>query len=142
MSAIPEEFVQKTSELSEDVTQPFSGSRKIYVEGSRPDLRVGMREIQQADTAASMGAENNPPITVYDTSGPYTDPESGIDLLKGLPEVRNAWISAYAARSCLCNRSWVFAPDPGGICVTSLAHNRSRSAVQASRSGIRCCNSC
>ncbi len=92
MSAIPEEFVQKTSELSEDVTQPFSGSRKIYVEGSRPDLRVGMREIQQADTAASMGAEKNPPITVYDTSGPYTDPESGIDLLKGLPEVRNAWI--------------------------------------------------
>ncbi|MGB5728593.1 MAG: phosphomethylpyrimidine synthase ThiC, partial [Thiogranum sp.] len=92
MSAIPEEFVQKTSELSEDVTQPFSGSRKIYVEGSRPDLRVGMREIQQADTAASMGAEKNPPITVYDTSGPYTDPESGIDLLKGLPEVRSAWI--------------------------------------------------
>ena len=92
MSAIPEEFVQKTSELSEDVTQPFSGSRKIYVEGSRPDLRVGMREIQQADTAASMGAEKNPPITVYDTSGPYTDPESSIDLLKGLPEVRSAWI--------------------------------------------------
>ena len=92
MSAIPEEFVQKTSELSEDVTQPFSGSRKIYVDGSRPDLRVGMREIQQADTAASMGAEKNPPITVYDTSGPYTDPDVSIDLLKGLPEVRSAWI--------------------------------------------------
>ena len=92
MSAIPEEFVQKTSELSEDVTQPFSGSRKIYVDGSRPDLRVGMREIQQADTAASMGAEKNPPITVYDTSGPYTDPNVSIDLLKGLPEVRSAWI--------------------------------------------------
>jgi len=92
MSAIPEEFVRKTSELSEDVTQPFSGSRKIYIEGSRPDLRVGMREIQQADTAASMGAEKNPPITVYDTSGPYTDPEVRIDLLKGLPDVRSAWI--------------------------------------------------
>jgi phosphomethylpyrimidine synthase len=92
MSAIPEEFVQKTSELSEDVTQPFPGSRKIYVEGSRPDLRVGMREIQQADTAASMGTEKNPPITVYDTSGPYTDPEVRIDLLKGLPDVRSAWI--------------------------------------------------
>jgi phosphomethylpyrimidine synthase len=92
MSAIPEEFVQKTSELSEDVTQPFPGSRKIYVEGSRPDLRVGMREIQQADTAASMGTEKNPPITVYDTSGPYTDPEVSIDLLKGLPDVRSAWI--------------------------------------------------
>ena len=92
MSAIPEEFVQKTSELSEDVTQPFSGSRKIYVDGSRPDLRVSMREIQQADTPASMGAEKNPPITVYDTSGPYTDPDVTIDLLKGLPEVRSAWI--------------------------------------------------
>jgi len=92
MSAIPEEFVQKTSELSEDVTQPFPGSRKIYVDGSRPDLRVGMREIQQADTQARMGTEKNPPITVYDTSGPYTDPDVRIDLLKGLPDVRSAWI--------------------------------------------------
>ena len=92
MSAIPEEFVQKTSELSAEVTQPFPGSRKIYVEGSRPDLRVGMREIQQADTPANLGAETNPPITVYDTSGPYTDPDVSIDLLKGLPAVRTAWI--------------------------------------------------
>jgi len=92
MSAIPEEFVQKTARLSEEVTRPYPGSRKIYVPGSRPDLRVGMREIQQADTAASFGAENNPPITVYDTSGPYTDPAANIDLLKGLPDVRGAWI--------------------------------------------------
>ncbi len=92
MSAIPEEFVQKTSELSTDVTQPFPGSRKIYVEGSRSDLRVGMREILQADTPASLGAETNPPITVYDTSGPYTDPDASIDLLEGLPSVRAAWI--------------------------------------------------
>jgi phosphomethylpyrimidine synthase len=92
MSAIPEEFVQKTSELSAEVTQPFPGSRKIHVEGSRPDLRVGMREIRQADTPASMGAETNPPITVYDTSGPYTDPDASIDLLKGLSAVRAAWI--------------------------------------------------
>jgi phosphomethylpyrimidine synthase len=92
MSAIPEEFVQKTSQLSDEVTQAFSGSRKIYVQGSRADLRVGMREIQQADTPATMGAEKNPPISVYDTSGPYTDPEASIDLLKGLPDVRGAWI--------------------------------------------------
>ncbi len=92
MSAIAEEFVQKTSELSAEVTRPFPGSRKIYVEGSRPDLRVGMREIQQADTPASIGAESNPPITVYDTSGPYTDPEVSIDLLQGLPALRTAWI--------------------------------------------------
>ena len=92
MSAIPEEFVQKTTELSADVTRPFPGSRKIYVEGSRPDLRVGMREISQSDTADSLGAESNPPITVYDTSGPYTDPDVSISLMKGLPDVRSAWI--------------------------------------------------
>ena len=71
MSAIPEEFVLKAGKLSAEVTQPFPGSQKVYVQGSRPDLRVGMREIRQADTAASFGAETNPPITVYDTSGPY-----------------------------------------------------------------------
>ncbi len=92
MSAIPEEFVEKTARLSEEVTQPFPGSRKIYVQGSRPDLKVGMREISQSDTPASFGAEHNPSITVYDTSGPYTDPDIEIDLLKGLPDVRSAWI--------------------------------------------------
>ncbi len=92
MSAIPEEFIRKTNELSEEVKRPYSGSRKIYVRGSRPDLRVGMREIAQAETPATMGAEVNPPITVYDTSGPYTDPEGKIDLMKGLPDVRSAWI--------------------------------------------------
>ncbi|VAW78956.1 Phosphomethylpyrimidine synthase ThiC [hydrothermal vent metagenome] len=92
MSAIPEEFVQKTTELSEEVTRPFPGSRKVYVEGSRADIRVGMREILQAETEASFGAEENPPITVYDTSGPYTDPDVEIDLLKGLPDLRGGWI--------------------------------------------------
>ncbi len=92
MSAIPEDFIRKTSKLSAEVTRAFPGSTKIYVQGSRADLRVGMREIRQADTAASFGSETNPPITVYDTSGPYTDPEARIDLLKGLAEVRAAWI--------------------------------------------------
>ncbi len=92
MSAIPEDFIRKTSQLSTEVTRAFPGSTKVYVQGSRADLRVGMREIRQADTAASFGPETNPPITVYDTSGPYTDPEARIDLLKGLGEVRGAWI--------------------------------------------------
>jgi len=96
MSAIPEEFIEKTARLSEEVTRPYPGSRKVYVQGSRADLRVGMREIQQADTPASFGAEKNPPITVYDTSGPYTDPTAKIDLLKGLPDVRGAWIDERA----------------------------------------------
>jgi len=56
------------------------------------DLRVPMREIRQADTSASFGAQPNPPVTVYDTSGPYTDPEAAIDLLAGLPALRTSWI--------------------------------------------------
>jgi phosphomethylpyrimidine synthase len=94
MSAIPEDFIKKTAQLSEDVTRPFPNSRKIHVQGSRPDIQVPMRQIQQADTAASFGVENNPPITVYDTSGPYSDQAADIDLLAGLPEVRTAWIEA------------------------------------------------
>ncbi|MCU7865647.1 MAG: phosphomethylpyrimidine synthase ThiC, partial [Candidatus Thiodiazotropha sp. (ex Lucinoma borealis)] len=68
MSAIPEDFIKKTATLSEEVTRPFYNSRKVYVEGSRPDIRVPMREINQEPTAASFGEEENPPIPVYDTS--------------------------------------------------------------------------
>ena len=93
MSAIPEDFIKKTSELSEEVTRPFPGARKIYVEGSRPDIRVPMREIEQSPTSASMGEEDNPPITIYDTSGPFTDPDVEIDLLRGMPDVRSGWIA-------------------------------------------------
>jgi len=92
MSAIPEAFLQRTAKLSEEVTKPFPNSRKVYLQGSREDLKVGIREIDQADTSASFGMEINPPIPVYDTSGPFTDADVEIDLLKGIPEVRTAWI--------------------------------------------------
>ena len=92
MSAIPEEFLQRTTELSSASREPLDGSKKIYVQGSRDDIRVPMREIHLDDTNASFGAEPNPPIPVYDCSGPYTDPEVEIDLLKGMPDVRSAWI--------------------------------------------------
>lgn len=92
MSAIPEEFIKNTARLSEEVTRPFSNSKKIYVQGSREDIRVGMREIQQDDTSDSLGFEVNPPITVYDTSGPFSDPDVEIDLMKGLPDVRSGWV--------------------------------------------------
>lgn len=92
MSAIPQEFLDRAAELSSDSTKPLDGSKKIYVEGSRPDIQVPMREIYLEDTASSFGAEPNPPIPVYDTSGPYTDPEVQIDLLKGLSDVRSNWI--------------------------------------------------
>ncbi len=96
MSAIPEEFIRQTAQLSEQVTQAFSGSRKIYVQGSRPDIRVPMREIIQADTQTNAGVEKNPPIPVYDTSGLYTDPDASIDLLQGLPGLRAEWIKERA----------------------------------------------
>ncbi len=96
MSAIPDEFIQRTTELSVSSTQPLDGSRKIHVEGSRPDIRVPMREIELDDTPASFGAEKNPPVPVYDTSGPYTDPAVQIDLLKGLGDIRSIWIDARA----------------------------------------------
>ncbi len=92
MSAIPEDFIRKTARLSDEVTRPFPSSRKIHVQGSRPDIRVPMRQVAQADTPASFGSEQNPPITLYDTSGPYTDPAASIDLMRGLPAVRGVWI--------------------------------------------------
>jgi len=92
MSAIPDKFLHQTAKLSREVTQPFPGSRKIYVQGSRPDIRVPMREIVQTPTQLNNGVEENPPITVYDTSGPFTDPAVEVDLMKGMPDVRSAWI--------------------------------------------------
>jgi phosphomethylpyrimidine synthase len=78
--------------VDEAAVQPLPQSRKVYRQGSRADLRVPMREIHQADTPASFGADKNPPIFVYDTSGPYTDPAARIDIRAGLPAVRGCWI--------------------------------------------------
>lgn len=70
----------------------FSGSKKVYVEGSQPDIRVPMREIELSPTSGSFGEETNEPVRVYDTSGPYTDPAYTPDLRKGLPPLRSRWI--------------------------------------------------
>ncbi|GLQ89191.1 phosphomethylpyrimidine synthase ThiC [Dyella flagellata] len=92
MNALPSELVRAAQELSEAVTRPIPGSRKIHVQGSRPDLKVPMREVTQAQTPTLFGGEANPAITVYDTSGPYTDPGYTVDLVAGLPALRAAWI--------------------------------------------------
>ncbi|MGH8030826.1 MAG: phosphomethylpyrimidine synthase ThiC [Luteimonas sp.] len=92
MNAQPATLQQQTDQLSESVTRPIPGSRKIFIEGSRPDLRVAMREIVQTPTPTLFGGEDNPPITVYDPSGPYTDPDARIDLSVGLPALRARWI--------------------------------------------------
>ena len=93
MNAMPSDLARAARELSEAVTTPIAGSRKIHVTGSRPDLRVPLREIAQAATPTLFGGEENPPIVVYDTSGPYTDPEHAVDLASGLPALRAGWIA-------------------------------------------------
>ncbi|NOZ37349.1 MAG: phosphomethylpyrimidine synthase ThiC [Gammaproteobacteria bacterium] len=94
MNAIPDEFLSKTAKLNQASVQSLPNSKKIYIEGSRPDIRVPMREISLTDTPAIEGGvvESNLPVTVYDTSGPYTDPAVEIDIRKGLANVRRAWI--------------------------------------------------
>jgi len=85
-------FLAATAQVDAAATQPLPSSRKVYIEGSRSDIRVPMREISQRDTPASFGAEKNPSIRVYDTSGPYTDPAAKIDIRNGLPPLRAQWI--------------------------------------------------
>ena len=80
--------------MNEEITSgPIVGSRKIYVQGKRYDFKVGMREILLSDTLDTKGCRfKNEPITVYDTSGPYTDDQYTVDLQKGLPQIRKTWI--------------------------------------------------
>jgi phosphomethylpyrimidine synthase len=93
MNAVPETLFQQADELSAESCRPFPASRKIFVEGPQ-GVRVAMREISQTATRTHDGLSPNPPITVYDTSGPYSDPSVKIDLRAGLPRLRDAWIEA------------------------------------------------
>ncbi len=95
MSAVPDAIFNRAAELSAEVRRPFPASRKIHVEGPA-GIRVPMREISLSATRSESGLVPNPPVTVYDTSGPYTDPDARIDLLKGLPALRAPWIEARA----------------------------------------------
>ena len=85
-------FLAANAHVDEAAIQPLPNSRKIYVEGSRPDLRVPMREVSQADTPTGFGGEKNPPIYVYDCSGVYSDPAVKVDIRSGLPALRAKWI--------------------------------------------------
>jgi phosphomethylpyrimidine synthase len=88
----PPRFDAATATVDQAAIAPFPNSRKIYVEGSRPDIRVPMREISQSPTPDGFGGEVNPPLFVYDTSGPYTDPAVAIDVRSGLDTPRLPWI--------------------------------------------------
>ena len=77
---------------AKDLTRILPASSKVYIQGSREDIRVPMRQIELTETPTSLGGEHNPPVMVYDTSGVYTDPEVNIDLNQGLPNERERWI--------------------------------------------------
>ena len=101
-------LARSAQQLSATVTRPLAGSAKVYVTGSRADIRVPMREIAQADTPAMFGVSANPSVPVYDTSGPYTDPDYEADLSVGLPALRTAWIEARGDTERLDGRSSEF----------------------------------
>jgi phosphomethylpyrimidine synthase len=85
-------FTSEGAQVDSAAIAALPNSEKIYVTGSRDDIRVPMRKITQDDTPTDMGGEVNPPIFVYDTSGPYTDPDAKIDIRQGLAPLRANWI--------------------------------------------------
>jgi phosphomethylpyrimidine synthase len=85
--------IEKTPTAKTITTGPISGSKKVYVDGVLHPIKVAMREIILSPTKLAAGGEEyNPPVTVYDASGPYTDENYQIDIKKGLPRIREQWI--------------------------------------------------
>lgn len=99
------EFSAQTASVDAAAIQALPNSQKSYQIGSRPDIRVPFREISQSSTSGIFGEESNPPITVYDTSGAYTDPLIAIDIRKGLSPLRSAWIKERADTEILAGLS-------------------------------------
>lgn len=88
-----DKFINTSAQIDQGATKSFANSRKVYIQGSRPDIQVPFREISLSDTPSAFGAEKNPAVMVYDTSGPYTDPNVAIDIRNGLPALRAQWIA-------------------------------------------------
>lgn len=88
----PADISAQHEQDAKDLTRILPASKKVYIQGSRPDIQVPMREIELTDTPTGLGGEHNPPLMVYDTSGVYTDPNVEINLNKGLPNIRDSWI--------------------------------------------------
>ncbi|MBY8912736.1 phosphomethylpyrimidine synthase ThiC [Bacillus sp. YC2] len=84
---------QSVQQANISIMSSFSGSKKVYTEGSTPDIQVPMREISLSPTTGSFGEEENAPVRVYDTSGPYTDPNVQIHIHDGLKPLRTKWVA-------------------------------------------------
>ena len=72
----------------------FPASQKVYKEGSQPSIRVPFRQVALTPTTGRFGQEENAPLSIYDTSGPYSDANASLDLRQGLPGLRREWIMA------------------------------------------------
>lgn len=108
MNAKPEDFLDSINKLDTTAGRHFPNSKKVYVQGSRPDIQVPMREISLAATETENGLEPNPALRVYDTSGPYSDERAHIDLRQGLLAIRAPWIEERGDTELLEGVSSVF----------------------------------
>ncbi|MHA7880720.1 MAG: phosphomethylpyrimidine synthase ThiC [Saccharospirillum sp.] len=105
---------ERVQQLSDAATRPFPNSRRVYLQGSRSDIAVGMRAIALSPTVVGGTAQEpirraNSPVYVYDTAGPYTDPDATIDLRRGLPALRTPWIEERADTETLAQPSSAYA---------------------------------
>jgi phosphomethylpyrimidine synthase len=123
--------LSESAEVDNASVQPFPRSEKIYVQGSRADINVPMREISLDDTSTEFGGEHNPPLRVYDTSGPYTDPAVAIDVRAGIGNVRQAWIVERGDTELLAGTSSAFTRERSDD--ESLSHLRFKHVRQPRR---------
>ncbi|MBS3934700.1 MAG: phosphomethylpyrimidine synthase ThiC [Sulfuritalea sp.] len=132
-----QKFAAPQAQVDGAAIQPLPNARKIYVTGSRPDIRVPMREIGQSDTPTRLGGEKNPPLCIYDCSGPYTDPAARIDLHQGLPALRERWIEERGDTERLPAQSSDYGrarlADPALAGLRLLAHVRQPRRAQAGK---------
>lgn len=101
--------LNQSVQVDRSAIAPFPNSKKIYVQGSKPSIQVPMREVSVSSTQTSSTPEYNPSVTIYDTSGIYTDPQANIDICKGLPDIRSIWINNRQATEQLTQLSSNFA---------------------------------
>ena len=110
-------------------TSPLPGSRKVYITGSRPDILVPMRKIELSDTVRGEFQQPNEPLLVYDSSGPYTDPDYKLDIEKGLPHLRRAWIEERADTESYDGRA--LKPEDNGFSTLERAREKGAAIAES-----------
>jgi phosphomethylpyrimidine synthase len=129
--------LSETAKVDELSTQPFPGSKKLYIkafnDALQGDIQVGLREIHLTPTTlANDKTEYNPPVRIYDTSGAYSDPDQTIDIRKGLASLRKDWIEARQDTEELIGNSSEYAKiREMNIALESLRFDLQRKPIRA-----------